>query len=462
MFIKLKLFESILLIIIIYDISCDYNIYLNQFSIHFNRVFNKYSIEKEFGQNSVDHFLFNKIMSSIKIGKYPQLIYIFLVFNASSINITSSKYLNAISFNKELYKNNSIIQRDKIQFPKMETLLDLNFNLNINVTDLKEEKDQISYLGLKYSKNKNSFINQLKENKIIINRIFTVLYKENSINDDTQFDGQILFGLLPHDLTSRYQEKDLFWTPINNQNKNEDDLIWEIKFDSIFYNNEEESIKVKEAEFDLNLNIIVGPEEYRQKIFNNYFERFIKQKLCKEEIMYNNLDKQFYIGYSCKHDFDIEDFPTLSFYSKDLNGTYTFNYNQLLCVFKDRVFLRIIFKKNGDNKKWILGRAFMELFPVVFDLDNNRIGLYKIQLDENHPLFVFIFLILVTSIFGGFFYKGIQIEKKEKLELAKTKKDDDYKKEKENNDNNEISQKEIINEKQNIDENTKLLNKRDK
>ena len=133
----------------------------------------------------------------------------------------------------------------------------------------------------------------------------------------------------------------------------------------------------------------------------------------------------------------------MSFYSKDLNGTYTFNYNQLLCVFKDRVFLRIIFKKNGDNKKWILGRAFMELFPVVFDLDNNRIGLYKIQLDENHPLFVFIFLILVTSIFGGFFYKGIQIEKKEKFELAKTKKDDDYKKEKENNDNNEISQKEI-------------------
>lgn len=457
MFIKLNSFSSILLITLIYNIFCDHNIYLNQFSIYFNRAYNKYNIEKELGKNSVDHFLFNNIYSSITIGQYPKLIYIFLTFNDTNINITSSKYLDAISFNKDLYKNDTIIQKDKIQFPKMDNLLDLNFNLNINENDLKEEKEQISYLGLKYTNIKNSFINQLKDNNMIINRVFSVLYKENSIRDDPQFEGQILFGLLPHDVTTRYKKEDLFWTPIIDKNKNEKDLKWEIKFDSIFYNNEKNSIDIKEAEFDLNFNLIIGPEEFRQKILNNYFEKFIKEKLCKEEIVYNKINKEFYIAYSCKHHYDIEDFPTLSFYSKDLNGSYTLDYNQLLCVFKERVFLRVIFKKNEDNKKWILGRAFMEIFPIVFDADNKRIGFYKIKISENHPLLLFFFFIFSISIFGIFFYRGLQIEKVEKLELAKNKKDDDYKKENKKNDKNNTSQKEIINENKNNDEKYKLL-----
>ena len=432
----------ILLIVKIFYIYCNFDIYRNQFSIYFNRAFNTLNNEKDLSDESINYLLYNDIFSSIKIGKCKESIYLFLTFNHSDINIISFKYLNTLSYDKELPKNDIILKKDLIQFPKTDSLLDILFSLKIKENNENNKYNNNSYLGLgiKNENNENNFINQLKQNNIIKKKIFSILYKENSITDYAQFDGQILFGLLPHEMTNRYNEKDLFWISIIDKRDNISGLKWKIKFDGVYYSEEIDSINIKEAEFDISLNLIIGPEEYREKILKNYFERFISQKICKEEIFYNKKDNQFYLAYSCDQHYDIEDFPTLSFYSKNLNESFTMNYNQLLCVYKDKIYLKVVFKKNVENNNWILGRAFMEIFPLVFDVDNKKIGYYKIKINENHPVFLFLFFIFAFIIFGIFFFKGLQFEKKKNIELIKKKKDDNYQEDNKEKKKNIVSQ----------------------
>ena len=428
---NIPIFSIFIFLINLLFISSNFDFYKHHFSLFFNRAYNRFYYEQNLGDESISHLLYNQIITEVKIGQCTDKIFLFLTFNNSDINVISPSYLNSISYDKDMIKNNTILKNDKIKFPKFNSLLDINFFLNIKENDLNtvDKSQNNSYLGLGLdSNNQNSLINQLKNNNIILNRRFSVLFKERSITDDSKYDGQILFGLLPHDMTIRYNEKDLYWTSIINEN-NSEDLKWKIKFDSINYNEDKDSLKIKEAEFDISLNLIIAPEEYREKIVNNYLNKFINQKLCNEEIFYNKRDNQFYLSYSCVHNLDLEKFPTLSFYNRQLNETFIMNYENLLCVFKAKLYLKIVFKKNGDNNKWILGRAFMEVFPLIFDVDNKKIGYYKMKLSENHPIYLFIFFILIISIFIWGSIRGIQYEKRKNMELIRKKKDDDFKEE---------------------------------
>jgi len=267
-------------------------------------------------------------------------------------------------------------------------------------------------------KNKYSFINQLKENKIIEKRIFSVLFKEKSITGDSVNDGQILFGLYPHEMTSRYNENDLKWVPIKDRD------LWQIQFDEVKFNNEENSISIKEVEFDIGMNLIVGPEEYRIKIYENFFKKQIEDKLCKEEIFFNKKDNQFYITYSCSMDLEVNDFPTLSFYNKNLNYSIVLDYYQLLCIFERKIYFKVVFKKKAENKKWIFGRSFMEIYPLVFDVDNKKIGFYKVELSTDHPLILTFFFVVVIIIIIITIYRGNQMMKKENEEKEKKQKEE--------------------------------------
>ena len=391
----------ILLITKIFLITCNYDVYKNHFSIFFNRAFNRKGLEQDFGDETTNHLVYNNIFSYINFAN-SENINLFLTFNASDIKIVSTKYAKLIES-----KNDKEIKKDIFKFPK--TKIDLNLNFLLENSNNEESN---SYLGLSYEDNENNFINQLKKNKIIEEGIFSILYNEQSITDDSKYDGQILFGLYPHDMTSRYNKNDLNWISIikNKENK------WKMKFDSITYHKEEESFNTKNVEFALDLNLIIGPEEYKEKIYQNYFKKYISEKLCKEEIFYNRRNNQFYITYSCIPNFDVENFPSLNLYNKELNFTFVLKYSQLLSVFKGRIYLKVIFNKNKENIKWILGRSFMELYPMVFDIDNKKIGFYKIEISEDHPVILVLFLMSVFVIVLVGLHLGLKNEKKEKFE----------------------------------------------
>ena len=417
----------ILLISFNHLISCNYDIYNNQFSIFFQREVKKINREQYLGDQAINNLLYNNIYSTITMGNNTTPINIFLHFNNSDINI------------KEAQKNKNTIEKDKFLFLRAKQELNLSFSSS----GINEKEGNNSYLGLSLmnnDKNKLSFINQLKDNKIIEKRIFSVLFKERSITADSTFDGQILFGLYPHEMTSRYEEKTLKWIPLLNNGIEG----WKLKFDSVKYHNEESSFNVNEVEFDLGMNLIIGPEEYRIKIHENFFRKQIEEKMCKEEIFFNKRDNQFYITYSCGYDLEIDNFPTLNFFSKELNYSLVLDYNQLLCIFERKVFFKVAFKKKAENKKWILGRAFMDVYPLVFDADNKRIGFYKVELSQEHPLILSFFIVTIIIIILVSVYRGRQLLKKEKEEREKEQKDLNNIKDKNikdisNNDDNNIN-----------------------
>ena len=409
----------------------DYEVYKNQFSIFFKRDIKKVNKEQKLGDEAINNLLYNNIYSKVNIGNNQILTNLYLSFNNSDLKIIS------FSSNKNKKKKSSFI------FPKSYQ--------QINLTYLPEEPNtaqnkNFSYLGLSLfnnNKNKFSFINQLKENKIIEKRIFSVLFKEKSITGDSVNDGQILFGLYPHDMTSRYNENDLKWVPVIDKD------LWKIKFDEVKFYNEENAFNVNEVEFDIGMNLIVGPEEYRIKMYENFFKKQIEDKLCKEEIFFNKKDNHFYTTFSCGMDLEVNDFPTLSFYSKNLNYSIVLDYYQLLCIFERKIYFKVVFKKKAENKKWIFGRSFMEIYPLVFDVDNQKIGFYKVELSTDHPLILTFFFVVVIIIIIITIYRGNQMMKKENEEKEKKQKEeikDDLKKEKENNTNIDNEKTKLKNE----------------
>ena len=399
----MKIISNILALIVINNlILCNYDLYENQISIYFNKSPNRNKDKDHvFGDEIITNLFYNFIFSHIKFGKSKNDIILYLTFNNSNIKIVSS-----LPSTKETEKH-----KDMFIFPKEKKELNLYYLLE--KPDI-SKKENISYLGLSLldnEKNEYSFINQMKEHKIIEKRIFSVLYKDKSITDDPMFDGQILFGLFPHEMTSRYKENDLKWIPTK-------DNTWKINFDFIEYNNKER-LNITEVEFDIGLNLIIGPEEYRKKIYEDYFRKYIDKELCKEEIFFNKIDNQFYLAYSCKYDLDVENFPTLSLYNKILNYTIEVDYNQLLCVFKGIVYFKVVFKKTAQNKKWIFGRAFMELYPLVFDVDNKKIGFYKVEITKDNIWVILILFLTILVISGYSLYRGTQMKKEEETKNKK-------------------------------------------
>jgi len=386
-------------------IICDYDVYKNQFSIFFKRDFKKSKGEKHLGDEAINNLFYNSIYSIIYINNDRNPLSLFLSFNNSDIKIISTPS-KKFPEEKATFTFLKSYQRLNLSFLLMEPNNDPNTNNSL--------------LGLSLhnnDKNKFSFINQLKENKIIERRIFSVLYKENSITAESSNDGEILFGLFPHEMTSRYSEKDLNWVSIIDKD------LWKIKFDEVKFSGEENSISINEVEFDLGMNLILGPEEYRIKIYENFFKKQIESKLCKEEIFFNKRDNQFYITYSCEMDLEVEDFPTLSFYNKDLNYSIVLDYYQLLCIFERKIYFKVVFKKKVENKKWIFGRSFMEIYPLVFDVDNMKIGFYKVEFNMDHPFLLSFFLIMIIIIMAIAFYRGSELLKKENEEKKEKQKE---------------------------------------
>ena len=86
----------------------------------------------------------------------------------------------------------------------------------------------------------------------------------------------------------------------------------------------------------------------------------------------------------------------------------------------------------------------MELYPLVFDVDNKRVGFYTVELSQEHPFILSFFIVTVIIIILMSVYRERQLLKKEKEEREKEQKDlNDIKdkniKDISNNDDNNIN-----------------------
>ena len=373
-------------------------------------------------ENYMKELMYREIYSMYNIGIPNQNLKIYYDMNnyesyiyedyyyktrSTTYKLIDEKYKNISNNNNKFEINdpNGYLSQEILELSKNYKIENFTFLLKPK-TNNKEIKS-VNAFGLSYKKDdKNNLLYKLKEKKYIHSRVFSFLFGDDSLTESKVYDGQILFGCFPHDISIYFDETELYYTSLKDSgNKN-----WHIQFDTVKYN--EDELKDKIAELDINLNIIIGPEKFRKKLLNTLFRDFVDNKKCKEGVFKSDKDGEKYLFYSFDNDIQFKEIPNLSFESKDLNETFNISFSKLFIRYKERYYFNVVFKKKPDNK-WVFGQIFFNMYRFVFDLEEGQIGYYKSYSSSNHPLIVLLCFFVFAIIFILGYWRGKVVKSNE-------------------------------------------------
>ena len=374
-------------------------------------------------ENYMKELMYNEIYTTFNIGRPKQYLKFYYEMNnyesyiseeyyykkrSATYKLLDNKY-NNISLennNFEIKDPNGYLSQDILELDTNKKVENFTFllkpkfekekNQSININKIKD----MNAFGLSYRKNDSiSILTKLKEKKYINKKVFSFLFGDDSLSENKVFDGQVLLGCYPHDISPYFDESELYFISL----KEKENEKWHILFDTVKYNNDE--LKSKIAELDINLNIIIGPEKFRQKLLNTFFRESINNNKCQESDFISEKDGKKYIFYSFDNDVQFNEIPNLSFYSKDLNDTFNISFSKLFIRYNQRYYFNIIFRKIPDNK-WVFGRIFFNDYRFVFDLEEGAIGYYKSYSNKNHPFIILICVVVFAVIFILGYWRG--------------------------------------------------------
>jgi hypothetical protein len=288
---------------------------------------------------------------------------------------------------------------------------------NIGLSLIKHEAydsqhDEIEYY-LKYYRSQNnyfSFFNYNNKdyfvNKIFLNEEFKDIFKD---------------------------VKNISWiNPIITDNSQR----WDIYMNEIFYNN----IYLKKriiVELNPLFELIIGTNEYKSNIMNDFFNFYIEQKIC----LMNEI-KEYHIFECDEKKFekkDINNFPVLYLLNNNINHIFEITGEDLFIKLNNKFYFKIVFPIKRNDNKWILGRIFLRKYPVIFSPLNRLVGFYinpnkgiiierdketeeiKDKLINNKKeyfpkiIYLYIFIGIIFSLFGIFIGKKLFMNRKKKL-----------------------------------------------
>ena len=403
---------------------------------------------------------FNEIYTILEIGNPIQKIFLFIRTSNQDFNIISKNvyYENNIINNKynlsEFYKEYNLFNEKSSKTysnegckeilglsDDFETICDSfddfvfnqiqNFdetritNVNQFFFKLIKETDNnipgILGLGL-FEKSRNPAHNFLK------------ILKNYNLTDNFYFyfdflnltKGKLIIGSLPHEINkNKFSENDLFFANVDIDSF--ELKKWKIKFDEININNDFRLLN-KKAEFNFDMNIIIGTKDLEAFLLKAFFNNFIFNKMCFNDTF--NYSPNFgYNFYYCKKDlkrtlYDL--LPKINFFSKSFNFTFELDKEDLFTIEKNYIYLRIIFPKKKANDVFVLGKYFILKYQFVFNPDLQTIGFYKrnsnVLMDDKKDVFGFnniikIFVIIILIIIFVLilkFMKFFDVNKKKK------------------------------------------------
>ena len=269
----------------------------------------------------------------------------------------------------------------------------LNF-LTKNEINSYEYMGDFGMIGLRLDSNNNEtkcpdFIKELKREKVINSYKWSIKY--NYIKDN-YYEGEFLLG---NDIEQYYKiDKVEDFRMIKAANRKYE-LYWDVKFKEIIIG--KKSLNVDnignkyaiQGTFEPKINIIIGPNDFRYEILNQFFNKNIYMKICSEEqISINTFD---YVGIKCKKTLNITEFPNISF--KLQFYSFTFGYKDLFHEDENYFYFLIVFKKinyyeGNDNEYWTFGVPFINKYIFIFDSDSKTITYFyqnKINSINNKP-----------------------------------------------------------------------------
>ena len=366
----------------------------------YREIYSKFNIGIP-GQNLKFYYEMNNHESYIYEGDYYKA-------RTTTYKLIDKRYQNISSENNkfEIKDPNGYLSQELFELGNDKKIEDFKFILKP-----KSQKEVIQYvngIGLGYSSQNDSlsFLDRLKEKKYIHEKVFSFLFGDDSFSENSAYDGQILLGIFPHDISPYFDGTELYYIPL----KDKDNSKWHINFDSVKY--KEDELKDKTAELDINLRIIIGPEKFRKKLTYSFFRDFLDNKKCKESYFTSKKDGEKYIFYSFDKDIQFKEIPELSFYSKELNETFKLSFSNLFIKYRERYYFNVIFKKKPDNK-WVFGQIFFNMYRFVFDSEEGKIGYYKTYSSKNHPMIVLLCLAVFAFIFIIGYWRGNTMKKNE-------------------------------------------------
>ena len=307
-----------------------------------------------------------------------------------SLNTVKNNVNNYLPKNSGSFQSNSNGGSDEFSF-----VGDLRYKTQVSETldfNLEKNSDEEYYCGnigfnLNLKNDGTNFVEQLKKKSAFNKYIWTIDYQTNE-------DGILVFGEEPHyyDSSSYYrsQYRKIYTIP---NGKDSSKTSWIMSFSEIYINSKtsKTSLKNENAELYIDHGLIIGTDDYKNKIDNLIFNQLINENICHRDIVQLNFDsKDGYYVYYCnvnsfvgiKGEYSLDSdnpyfsFPELVFYIKDFNKTFTFDKHDLFLQKKTYAFFMVIFKSSGNNNVWKLGEPFFMKNKVVFDQDDKMIGFY--------------------------------------------------------------------------------------
>ena len=219
-----------------------------------------------------------------------------------------------------------------------------------------------------------SFISQLKNNKLINKKVFFIKYNDNDDN------GEIVFGVFPHELKDKYCKNCIEEEYIEGDNVYTSDIqiVWSIK--GYIYSGEKLMFNyLSSIDFELNQGFIIGSYIYKKEILNNFFNEKISKEECFTQEIYQQ--KRAFDGFYCKKDIDITKFESLKIILDKIKYKIEFTFEDLFTMNGDYLYFNVLFTQEEDEFKndFILGKPVFKKYPLVFDFvrRSEKIGFYN-------------------------------------------------------------------------------------
>ena len=193
-----------------------------------------------------------------------------------------------------------------------------------------------------------------------------------------------------------------------------------IEFERFIFGNVTIDNKIN-VNFDFNIKGFIGNDLFKKKINELFFNELINNKICSQ-----NSIRQ-YIFYECNSNLEINKFPSIKFYHKEMNVTFEFNYKELFQKQKDKYYFMITFYMKLSDK-WTFGFLFLEKYKTVINFDRRIIGFYIPTLQEKSRIWLSIFIVFILIFIAAaltFYYYRL-LKNKRKVRVNEIEEDIDY------------------------------------
>ena len=311
---------------------------------------------------------------------------------------------HGIHSSEKIYLQNSFEEQSLSQIDNLDFIYCTQYK--------KDSKYHQGILGLQYFSTYYVYPREINIMVLLKKRGLTSNYVWN-LNYTSDDSGYLVIGEYPHTYDEKnYNKENIRYANLYNKSNYE----YILNFDDIYItlNNQNFYLeKNKIASFYIEEFFIFGTNEYFEQIEYLFFKKYINEQICHKKVhKYKNIMYYFicYINDNKVREIFFNNFPSLTFYQKQMNYNFTLDSKDLFTIIPDnnRILFNIGFINN--SKIWILGKPFFKKYQISFNIKSNKIIYYsnsslnvkEIKNNEiSKKLYFIIFFVFISGFLLG-------------------------------------------------------------